>query len=294
MTDVVRHWASSQVVPCHWNGSVLQHVVGAARFGRRIPGPQPGRRADLRLRVPDCGGFMTIEEDVALVRWRHEIQDLARELHRDGYGGVALADALWILPPSKIAVAIEGACHEAAAHLGGMPRNADMGDRAVRFVIVYQPAALNRHLRTAVLAELGAAQGTLRAMGYDARAPLKSPRVPIPADRWPTLTADFEKSEAVGAGVQIVGIRVQRVDVVPALEPQRAGGLTTGALQHAAAERRWPEIVARYAVKLSEGMKPKDARSAVTTEMMLTYHDDYLRTELKKRKAEVSAPPEVS
>jgi hypothetical protein len=79
------------------------------------------------------------------------------------------------------------------------------------------------------------------------------------------------------------------------VQPQRAGGLTTGAFQHAAAECRWLDIVARYDAKLAEGIKGKEARDAVNTEMKLGYNDDYLRRELKKRKAKVSSiPPEVS
>jgi hypothetical protein len=71
----------------------------------------------------------------------------------------------------------------------------------------------------------------------------------------------------------------------------RAGGLKTGAMQHAAAEQSWPKYLAEHDALVAKGMKPKAARDEVRRQNNLTYDEDYFRAELKRRrakKAEVS------
>jgi hypothetical protein len=64
----------------------------------------------------------------------------------------------------------------------------------------------------------------------------------------------------------------------------RAGGLKTGAMQHAAAEQNWPKYLAEHDALVAKGMKPKAAREEVRTQNNCQYNDNYFRAELNRRR----------
>ena len=69
-----------------------------------------------------------------------------------------------------------------------------------------------RYLREQLEAELleKLKAGELMATGYDERAPIDARKITIPADRWRTLTANFQESSAVTGNVVITGIQLLR------------------------------------------------------------------------------------
>jgi hypothetical protein len=143
--------------------------------------------------------------------WRHDIYEMAVGWDRRPYSGeVNLADAHTLLTPSKIAAAIEAACRETAGKLGGMPQDSAVIPPAVRFVVAFDQPTLRRHLQSAVLAELTA--GSFLGTGFDSRSGVDAKRVSIRSDRWVTLNADFDKSEAKGIGFHIGNVRVNLTD----------------------------------------------------------------------------------
>jgi hypothetical protein len=74
-----------------------------------------------------------------------------------------------------------------------------------------------RRLQHSLMTELR--DGTLIATGYASDAPLDRPAARITPDRWRVLQPDFERSEARGAGLLVVGIRVFKA---PRRRPQPA------------------------------------------------------------------------
>ena len=108
---------------------------------------------------------------IARIRWRAEIREMAVGLRANGSdAAVNLDQAHTLLPTEVIAIAIEQACFDFASTRGNgtLPRDGDVPAPRIQYAVLYNRRELIDLLNAAVLGELS--RGTLAGTGYDSRA----------------------------------------------------------------------------------------------------------------------------